>query len=71
MFFIIDKYFSTKFENYLAVHEKPEHITFVRTYRSSWIVLYIETVFFFPLIDKLVCTIQSNQTLDEFIKNVA
>jgi len=45
MFFIIDKYFSTKFENYLAVHEKPEHITYFRMYRSAWIILYMETLF--------------------------
>jgi len=31
----------------------------------------METLFFFPLIDRLVCTIQSNQTLDALIKNVA
>ena len=28
-------------------------------------------VFFFPLIDRLVCTIQNNQTLDALIKYVA
>ena len=31
----------------------------------------METFFFFPLIDRLVCTIQSNQTLDALIKYVA
>ena len=31
----------------------------------------METIFFFPLIDRLVCTIQNNQTLDALIKYVA
>ena len=31
-------YFPTKFDNYLAVHEEPEHITHVRTYRSACFV---------------------------------
>ena len=30
-----------------------------------------ENVLFFPLIDRLVCTIQNNQTLDTLIKYVA
>ena len=40
------------------------------TYRSAWTVLYMNTVFFL-LIDRLVCTIQGNQLLDELIKYVA
>ena len=36
----------------------------------EWTVLYMETIFFFPLIDRLVCTIQNNQTLDALIKHV-
>ena len=47
------------------MHEEPELITYFGTYRSTW------TVFFFPLIDRLVCTIQNNQTLDAFMKYVA
>ena len=44
--------------------------TYFRTYRShgqfcTW------KRFFFPLIDRLVCTIQSNQTSDALIKYVA
>jgi len=64
------EYLSTKFDNYLAMHEEPEHITYFRTHHSAWTVLYMET-FFFPLIDRLVCSIQSNQTLDALIKYVA
>ena len=30
----------------------------------------METIFFFPLIDRLVCTILNNQTLDALIKHV-
>ena len=41
------------------------------TYRSAWAVLYMENIFFFPLIDRLVCTIQNNQTLDALINYVA
>ena len=41
------------------------------TYRSACAVLYMETIFFFPLIDRLVCKIQNNQTLDALIKYVA
>ena len=37
---INEEYFPTKFDNYLAVHEEPEHITYVRIYRFAWIVLY-------------------------------
>ena len=59
-----------KLDNYLAVHVEPEHITYFRTNRSAWIVLYMET-FFFPLINKLVCTIQNNKILDALIKYVA
>jgi len=51
---------SYQFDNYLAVHEEPELITYFRTYRSAWTVLY--------LIDRLLCMIQSNQTLDALIK---
>ena len=52
-------------------YEKPEHITYFRTYRSTWSVLFRETGFFFPLIDIFVCTIQSDQTLDALVKYVA
>jgi len=51
MFFITDKltideeYLPTKFDNYLAMHEEPEHITYFRTHRSTWTVLYMETFF--------------------------
>ena len=51
------------------MHEEPEHITYFRTNRSAWTVLYMEK-FFVPLIDRLVCTIQSNHTLDALIKYV-
>ena len=44
--------------------------THVHTYRSAWTVLYTETFFLFPLIDRLVCTMQCNQSLDALIKNV-
>jgi len=47
-FFIIDNQrgiIPTKFDNYLAVHEKPEHITYFRTKRSAWAFLYKETFF--------------------------
>ena len=55
MFFpkINEEYFSTEFNNYRAVHEEPELITYCRTYRSAWTVVYMET-FFFPLIDRFV-----------------
>mgnify|MGYP000390943642 CR=1 FL=1 len=54
MFFIIDNQRrNTKFDDYLAVHDE----LFFRIYRSAWIVLYMKT-FFFPLIDRLVCTMQ-------------
>jgi len=48
-FFIKDNkdYFHTKFDNYLAVHEEPEQITYFRNYRYAWTVLYIETWFTF------------------------
>ena len=52
------------------VHEEPEHITRFRTYRSTWTVVYMETFFLFRLFDRLVCTIQSYQTLDALIKYV-
>ena len=35
--------FKYKFDNYLAVREEPERIPYVRTYRSAWTVLYMET----------------------------
>ena len=72
MFFIIDNQrgILTKNDNYHAVHEEPEHITNVCTNRSAWTVVYLES-FLFPLIDRLVCTIQSNQTSDALIKYVA
>ena len=58
IFFIIgNQRRNTKFDDYLAVHDEPELIIFFRTYRSAWIVLYMKT-FFFPLIDRLVCTMQ-------------
>jgi len=53
MFFIIDNQrgiLSYQFDNYLAVHEEPEHITYVRTYRSTWTVLYMETFFLFVIL---------------------
>ena len=53
------------------MHEEPEHISYVRTYRSAWTVLEMEMLFFFPLIDIFVCTIQRKQTLDALIKYVA
>ena len=53
------------------MHEEPEHLTYVRTYRTAWTVLSVETCFFFPLIDRYVCIIQSNQTMDALIKYVA
>ena len=72
LFFVIDnQYFPTKFDNNDYLHEEPEHITYVRTYRSARTVLYVKTFFFFPLIVRLVCTIHSNQTLDALIKYVA
>ena len=74
MFVIIDiinaEYIPTKFDNYLVVHEEPEHITYFRTNISAWTVLYMET-FFFPLIDRVVCTIQSYQILDALMKYFA
>jgi len=56
VFFIIDNqrgilFFPTRLDNYLAVHEESEHITYFRTYRSAWTVLYT-IVFLFPLIDR-------------------
>ena len=47
-FFIIDNQrgILSKFDNYLAVHEEPERITYVRTYRSA-----CKRFSFFPLID--------------------
>ena len=57
-------------DNYIAVHEEPEHITYFRIYRSAWTV-FLTWKRFFPLIDWLMCTIQSNQTLDALIKYVA
>ena len=39
--------FLPKFDNYLAVHEVPEHINYSRTYRSAWTVLFMETCFSF------------------------
>jgi len=51
MFFIIDNVrgILSKFDNYLAVHEEPERITYVRTHRSAWTVLYMKTFFFLSL----------------------
>jgi len=40
-----EEYFPTKFDNYLDMHQEPEHIIYFRTYRSTWTVLYIETFF--------------------------
>ena len=51
--------------------EAPTHITYFRTYSAAWTVLYMETFFYFPLIDVLLCTIQSNPTLDALIEYVA
>ena len=51
--------------------EATTHITYFRTYSSAWTVLYMETFFYFPLIDVLLCTIQSNPTLDALIEYVA
>jgi len=49
MFFIIDninaEYIPSKFDNYLVVHEEPEHLTYFRTNISAWTVLYMETFF--------------------------
>jgi len=48
MFFTIDNQrgiLSTKFDNYLAMHEEPEHIIYCRTYRSARTVLYMEIYF--------------------------
>ena len=53
------------------MREEPEHITYVRTYRSPSTVLYMLTFFFFPLVDRLVCRIQSSHTVDASIKYVA
>ena len=36
---------TTKFDNYLVVHEGPEHITYFRIYCSAWTVLYMKTSF--------------------------
>ena len=48
VFFLInEEYFPTKFDDYLAVHEEPEHITYFRTYGSAWTVLYMETLFLY------------------------
>ena len=44
--------------------------THVHTYRSAWTVLYTETFFLFPLIERLVCTMQCNQFFDALIKYV-
>jgi len=57
MFFIIDnkQYIPTKFDNYLA----------------AWTVLYMETGFFFPLIERVMCTIQSYHLLDALIRYFA
>ena len=52
----------------LVKYRQP-NINYVRTYRMDSFVY--GNVFFFPLIDRLVCTIQSNQTLDALIKYVA
>ena len=56
----------TRFDNYIAVHEDPEHITYFRTYRSAWMDTWGR--FFFPLINILVCTIQRHQPLVALIK---
>jgi len=50
------------------VHEDTEYRIYL-TFRMDSFVH--ENVIFFPLIDRLVCSIQSNQTLDAFIKYVA
>ena len=74
VFFIIDNQrgiLPYKFDNYLAVHEERKHITYVRTYCSVWTVLYMETVFFFPLIYIVVCTVQRYHILDAVIKYFA
>ena len=60
--------FLPKFDNYVD----PEHITYFRTYRSAWTVMYMKTFLSFRyLIYRLVCTLQSNQRLDALIKYVA
>ena len=65
------EYFPTKFDNYLAVHEESEHITYFRPPTVPHGQFCKWKLFFFPLIDRLVYTIQSNQNLDALIKYVA
>ena len=33
-------------DNYIAVHEEPEHITYFRIYRSAWTVFFNMETFF-------------------------
>ena len=69
---IHEEYFPTKDDNYLAVHEKPEHIAiFTPTVPHGWFLyINIKNVFFL-LIDRAVCMIQNNQLLDVLIKCIA
>ena len=53
------------------IRQLPCRTRGARSHNPAWTVLYIETFFFFMLIGRLVCTIQSNQTLDALNKYVA
>ena len=74
MFFIIDNeeyLIYTQYDNYLAVHKEPEHKTYFRTSTVPHGQFCTWKRYFFLLIDRLVCTIHSIQTLDVLIKYVA
>ena len=66
---INEEYFPANIDNHYAVHEESNHITYLRAYRMDSFVH--GNISFFLLIDRLVCTIQSNQTLEALITYVA
>ena len=62
--------FLPKHDNYIAVHEKPEHIAiFAPTGPHGW--FSTKTHVLFLLIDRSVCIIQNNQILDVLIRYIA